>query len=276
MKVWSRNLWALASHSLACIIRNESAQQVLALSPDEQIFYFKYLAEINQSKESNEKNEIEAPWKPRSSFNLVHEFFQLPCSVATRYKRAEWFFDKGWQNKSILLLGDDDLVSTELSNREFSKVSVVDCDEKVLAKINEICASNIVKPQTFKGDLADPHFTPPSAADIVCLDPPYNFKWTLIFLNAAFRSVVKKGPSHIVLMLNPMCLKQEEFSIVKNFLMENGYHLKTHIRHFNHYPITGINRWLLWFGTAVFLRLKSNLARNHLYFGSDLFEFVRD
>ncbi len=181
-------------------VRNPSIRQIFKLTYREQLHFVHYLDEAQESSElSALADEMQ---RGRKFFDLIDAHFQLPCTRDSRRRRADWLEKNGYAQKTIYLLGDDDLLSVELCHRGFQHVVVADCDRNVLNTIHKLTQDLAKRPLLIQADFAAEELTLPDA-DLVMIDPPYNEEWALIFLQTALRCLRKSGDSRLVMMINP-------------------------------------------------------------------------
>lgn len=254
----------------AQFVRNESIQQVFKLKLHEQIGFVNYLHELN-TKPLNASQLAQKTRQARGFFRLIDRHFQLPCSPETRRQRADWFEKNATKTNVIYLLGDDDLVAVELCQRGFENVYVADCDDKVLDTIKNLTSHLPIKPRLIQADFTDENFGVNPLADIVCIDPPYNKSWAMVFLKTALRCLNAQQDSRLLLMINPHSLGSD-FEDLLNHLHQRQWNLRSHSRHFNTYLIGGFNKFLLWLSWS-FLKFDCRNPMKDMYFGSDLFVF---
>ena len=118
------------------------------------------------------------------------EYDQFFATSETSVSKALVLEDKGLlDNKSIALIGDDDLVSIVLGLMEsnYRNITVFDIDEEILAVIEVISKDLGLKDiRTHKWDVRkDLNRQFISAFDVVMTDPPYTRNGIALFLNAA-------------------------------------------------------------------------------------------
>jgi predicted methyltransferase len=264
-------LWKIINPLALKLIKNESAKQFLSLSPGEQK---KLLTDLSQYRG---KVEVEGKVYQKWSFYLdtIRQHFQLPCTVQTRKARAELLESLCPKDGKILLLGDDDLVSWELAQRNFTAVTASDCDGALLDHIKDLCSKLDIKPRLVPGDFSDEKFDPGMEPDVVCIDPPYNLKWTQIFLAKALQSVKNQDKAVLLMMINPHCFSAKDWHMIISRMTENGFELAEHRPHFNAYPLRGLSSVLLRWGLRM-ISAESKEHRGPLYFSSDLYVFQRN
>ena len=261
-------LWKVINPLCLRWIQNESARQFLSLSLSEQK---KLLVNLSQYRG---KVSIEGKVYKKWSFYLdtIRQHFQLPCTVETRKDRAILLENLCRKDDKILLLGDDDLLSWELAQRDFTSVTASDCDGELLHHISQLCAPLANKPRLVPGDFADQEFDPGVKPDVVCIDPPYNLRWTQIFLSKALQSVRDKDDACLLMMINPHCFGAEDWQAILDRLQRNSFELVEHRPQFNAYPLQGLSSLLLRWGLRM---IGAGTSQGPLYFTSDLFVFKR-
>ena len=96
---------------------NPTTRQVLDLTYDEQLAYLQNLWDFNQRNRGVGSVDRGALYAGQKAAGLMRRFNQLPCTLATRKARADLLSGRGLEASRILILGDDDLLSVELSPR---------------------------------------------------------------------------------------------------------------------------------------------------------------
>lgn len=128
----------------------------------------------------------------REKYNLLpkREFDQWFADVKTSVSKVLVMKDKDCViGKNILLLGDDDLVSSTLGLTEmnYSKITVLDIDRDILDTVEKIARDNNFK--DIETDIYDARKEIPSKYasryDTVVTDPPYTKSGITLFLNRA-------------------------------------------------------------------------------------------
>jgi len=124
--------------------------------------------------------------QPKREFD---QFFATPKSTVKKYNMLK---SKALiERKNILLLGDDDLVSVAiaLSGLNYSQITVLDIDDRILSTIENIFDKKGFK--NLKTDLYDvrnplkkEYF---GRFDVVLIDPPYTSSGVRLFLNRAIQ-----------------------------------------------------------------------------------------
>ena len=247
---------------------NDTIKHVLNLNYSEIKNYVQNLSS-NNNQFVIEHNKHEK----KLSHRFVNKYSQLPCTVDTQQKRALLFEEKKFHNKHILLLGDDDLLSLELSRRYFKHVTVVDCDKLLLEKIKKLTEKAIYPVTLIHMDLKDG--LPDSILakfDVVCFDPPQNSNGFKLFLSWALKSL-KNDVSFLFIMINSDIFKQSDFNEYLATIFQSGYILTQKHASFNSYPLNISQSFLLKIG-AYFLLHKQGKNKVKLnYYFSDCFEF---
>ncbi len=268
-------LWNIVSLFACSFLKNETIRQFFSLPRTRQLRLLASLARHCKSIESSEKEGfVYSSW--RYWIQWIRPNFQLPCSYQTRLKRADWIEGRYAKDTPILLLGDDDLLSVELSARGFSNLTAADCDVQVLNSIRLATHRNACKPQIALGNFLDKNFLNETGAELVCIDPPYNLKWSHVFIEQALRSAGTSETRQvdIILMLNPNCISSKERSQLWEVFAKQGFHMSEQISRFNSYPLRGISRSSLRLAIRLALGAES-LPNKDLHFASDLFLFER-
>jgi predicted methyltransferase len=264
-------VWMMLNPILLKCTRSESARQFFEMKPQEQKNLLENLSLCYEMKDKDGK--IYRKWT--YYFNAVREHFQLPCSVQTRIDRVTFFESHCEKDDKILLLGDDDLVSWELSQRRFTEVTASDCDQRLLDQIDGLCRKLTVRPRLVPGDFSDRQFNPGVEPDLVCIDPPYNVKWAEIFLRKALQTVENKGDAKLVMMVNPHCFSESDWEKVMKRIEFAGFDLVEHRERFNRYPLRGLSHILLRVSLIV-MGLNKWRKGGRYYFSSDLFLFKKN
>lgn len=267
---------ALVSKALKLIARvvpmNETARRVMMMPLSEQLLYVERLLAFNASLKLSTSAD-ETVYDHAGKYGVVARFNQLPCTPQTRRDRADLFERSGLREASILLLGDDDLVSVELSRRGFTDVTVADCDETLLGVIDTMTASNNRRPHVIKADFIKGFKTlRPSAA--VCLDPPYNAAAVRLFLDVALANVDATAPHTLFVMYNPYLVGSAGRQELESILERAGYSLKKRLEGFNSYRLNRAQGLLIRLsGVLLFGRRGRLPARTRLHYFSDCFIF---
>ena len=270
-------IWLLLIPLLLKLTRNDSAKQFLQLSLEDQKNLLKDLAQYNLKVVAVEKKgENYQKW----SFYIeaIRQHYQLPCTIDTRENRAAYLEALVGKSKTILLLGDDDLVSWELAKRGFQDVTASDCDAILLDRIQSLSSGEKTPPRLIHGDFSDPAFTIAKVPDVVCIDPPYNLKWTFIFIDKALQTVRDRNQAYLILMINPYCFNAADWQAICLRLGAQGLVLKQRLERFNGYPLQGLSSALLKLGLKVLIKgnERKRKLQSKLYFSSDLYLFERN
>jgi len=128
--------------------------------------------------------------KHKYKLDPKREYDQYFATPKSSVGKAKMLLDKGLvQDKSIALIGDDDLVSIALGliSPNFSKVKVFDVDEQILSVIKK--AAKDLDVDNVSTQLYDirkpPHTTEIGKYDVVLADPPYTKAGAQLFLHRA-------------------------------------------------------------------------------------------
>lgn len=249
--------------------KNDTIKHVLSLNFSELKNYLHDLSLNNSSYISEHRHDRTL------SYRFVNRYSQLPCTVDTQQKRAFLFEKKGFHNKRILLLGDDDMLSVELSRRYFKNVTVVDCDTSLLQKIKRLTEKAIYPVELVHVDLKDG--LPNSVLqkfDVVCFDPPQNSEGFRLFLSWALKAL-KDEVSFLFVMLNSNIFKQIDLDECLLILANSGYILNKKYTSFNSYPLNISQSFLLRFGVYFLLNKQEKTKAKLNYYFSDCFEFEK-
>lgn len=251
---------------------NATTKQVLSLPRQEQLAYIENLWTFNAERvrRTEKSPSRSALYDMPLAFGLLRRYNQLPCTLETRKARADLLQDFNPAVSRILLLGDDDLVSVELAQRGFAKVTVADCDGRLLTRIGHETARTPDKPELVRADFTAAN-TSLGLADAVFLDPPYSLDGVRAFLSFAVKTVASRG--QLYLMVNPGILGSG-FTEIVNWLGRQGFSLKSQRRGFNAYPLGTLESLVL--KTAWRLALGRPAPKvGQLLFCSDCLQFEK-
>lgn len=141
-------------------------------------------------------------------------------------------------DKNILLIGDDDLLSITLglSKLEFSKISVLDIDSNLLDSIKAISTDydlkNIfVDTYDVKKDLNIKYF---KQNDVVVIDPPYTKTGVTLFLNRAIEAL-NGSDKYIFLYFGNSFKSPEKFLKIQEVITRAGLVIEDKIDKFSRY-----------------------------------------
>lgn len=257
---------------LCICFKDKTIKQILQLSKSEKIEFLKKLIDENLKHDKVEK--IQYSNNIHNSYKFVNHFHQLPCSLETRKKRADLFEKNGFRDKKILLIGDDDLVSVELSLRNFKNITVIDCDINLIEKL-KIITHGAKYPITFI-HLNIYNGIPKYLSnifDIVCFDPPQNFEDLNIFINCALKTI-KNENSMLYIMLNSYSLGKINLDTFILNMQIHGFINMNKFDFFNCYPLNSGQSFLLKF-MSYFTHNNSQRRKiiNYKYYYTDCFEF---
>lgn len=250
---------------------NPSLHQFLQLPLARKFDFVRYLLNFNQKTRT--QNQDESGSSTKSWTDLRRHYHQLPCSQATRERRARLFFDLGFQHKNVCLLGDDDRVAVELMALGFSSVTVYDCDRKVLediaAKIPGSTRSCIELEQV---DFRQPEGLRRQFADLVCFDPPYHKEGMRVFIETALTCSKRLPDSKLIMMTIPLLFQNHsaDWLSVERALTTHNFQKTVYHEGFNAYPLDPLNRFLLFSASRFFKRSEHSLrGMKELCFISD-------
>jgi predicted methyltransferase len=139
------------------------------------------------------------------------------------------------EHKSILLLGDDDLMSIALSAANVTcQITVVDFDEALL----ELIASNTdsSRARTFLWDLRKPlPLSFEKQYDFVLTDPPYTIDGQLTFLRQAILALRPAGNSTLLFCASRLYLCENRLQEIFAFLANSSLRCAEAYENFNEY-----------------------------------------
>jgi len=252
---------------------NATTRQVLSLERGEQRAYLDKLWRFNHAAGTLAASTgSSALYQMRKFAGLVRRFNQLPCTVDTRRRRADLLNDCDKDRCRILVLGDDDLLSVELSRRGFRQVTVADCDERLLARLRQETQQYSTPPRIVRADFRQ-GFVCPEPMDVVFTDPPYSFEGAQAFLRLAVASVAPTG--RIFLMVNPEIFGST-FKEISATAVRAGFQLRRHLPAFNAYPIGILEDVALRLSWRLLLNAPApKTGGNPILFCSDCLEFGR-
>jgi predicted methyltransferase len=143
-----------------------------------------------------------------------------------RYPNAE--------NLRVALIGDDDLLSAELSAEEWAKVIVVEKDPRIVSMLKDISPSS----QIIESDVSDIHSnTVDNSADTFMTDPPYTLHGALSFIAAGLKFLPKnKEEKEFYVILNPTMIGRH-LDTLNQILCSSGIFLKEVRPNFSQYEL---------------------------------------
>lgn len=160
---------------------------------------------------------------------------QCPATAITVLRRVMLLLKAGLKYKSILLLGDDDLLSVALSVTDIPcQIVVVDLDPTLLEIIKQNTDSSKVR--VFLWDLRKPL---PSdfigQYDMIFTDPPYTLAGQLTFLEGAVSALRCGKGSSLFFCASRFYLRDNRLEFIFDFLRKSSLeHMETH-EDFNEY-----------------------------------------
>lgn len=174
------------------------------------------------------------------------ELDQAHCTVATKLRRVLRMRQAGALDQaSVLLLGDDDLVSVALAlfQREFGgairRLTVIDTDPAVLAWIGQRTQDCGLAVETIEHDLREPL---PAALtgrfDVACTDPPYTVAGADLFLSRAV-AALSAGPGRQI-FFSFGARRPEEALATQSVIAGLGLAIRSLTPNFNTYHGAGI------------------------------------
>lgn len=147
------------------------------------------------------------------------------------------------ENKSIALLGDDDLLSVGLSTiyteNQFKNLDIFDVDTELLARISSQLPTENKNIHAYQYDARKP-VTPKFAGkyDVVVTDPPYTKAGVSLFLNRAIELVGKfneNRPKYIFLYYGNSFKTPEKTHKIQELINRTGLLIEDKIDKFSRY-----------------------------------------
>lgn len=247
---------------------NPSHRQFLQLPLEKKLDFIRYLLILNLKTGNQAEDASAKSWK-----ELRRQYHQLPCSRETRERRARLFLELGFQDKTVCLLGDDDRVAVELMALGFTRVTVYDCDPKVLtdieAKISKSARSSIELKQV---DFTRPEGLRTRFADLVCFDPPYHREGVQVFMETALACSRQEPDSMLIMMTIPLLFQNHsaDWKDFETLLTSHSFHKLECHQGFNAYPLGPLSRFLLFSVSQLLDRSENAHCRmSRLQFFSD-------
>lgn len=168
-------------------------------------------------------------------------FYQLHASLETSCRRIAMMIEKGdVQGKSVIFLGDDDLMSLLVGLSGLaSKVTVIDIDRRITAFIKSVIRQRgLERIDVLNRDLRKP--LPKSLLgnfDTFFTDPPYSEDETITFLSRGFEALKDRGTGYF-------CLDKVQKN-VQCFILNHSFIITDLVRNFNNYGVSSFDRlWL--------------------------------
>lgn len=162
---------------------------------------------------------------------------QCHATITTVLKRMFLLLQNGLENKSVLLLGDDDLLSVALSVYDVPfQVTVVDIDSELLRTIKR--NSDQLKIKIFQWDLRNDlpaDFT--ARYDMVFTDPPYTLRGQLAFLRSAILALRCKRGSSLFFCASRLYLNESQLDSISHFLRNASLQHERTFEDFNEYEV---------------------------------------
>jgi predicted methyltransferase len=255
---------------------NATTKQVLSLSWGERREYLEGLWQFNAKlAEADGSVEQVGLYAVSKTAGVLRRFNQLPCSLASRMRRADLLADAGTKLRKLMILGDDDLLSVELARRGFPQVAVADCDVRLLTRIAQETQELAKPPRLIRADFRE-GLPEEEKAEICVLDPPNSIAAALTFFRLAIWTVRHCKDAQVYMMINPRILGSN-FSLIERFGESCGYEISRHLPAFNSYPLGSVDQLMLRSAWRVLLgRTAPALAPDQpLHYSSDCFVFTR-
>jgi len=179
--------------------------------------------------------------QPRVEIDQVH------CTVETKLRRVLAMDQAGvLDDRRVLLLGDDDLVSLTLVllarhhgiGRRVRELVVLDVDDRVLRFVERAAGRAPFPLRCVRHDLRAP--LPRALAGMfgtVCTDPPYTTRGALLFLARAAEATAGAAGGDVFLSFGPK--RPEETLALQRGVADLGFAVQRLIRNFNDYVGAG-------------------------------------
>ncbi len=175
------------------------------------------------------------------------EIDQTHCTVETKVRRVLALYEAGaLDDRSILLLGDDDLTSVAIKvaveqlgvGATIRKLAVVDVDPGVTTFLARALADAPFEVDVVQHDLREPLPKPLKGwADTVFTDPPYTSAGASVFLSRAAEATTGRARADVFLAFGPR--RPEETLALQRAIAEMGFTVRSLIRNFNDYVGAG-------------------------------------
>ncbi len=167
---------------------------------------------------------------------------QAHCTVESKLRRIAYLRDAGaLEGKSVLLLGDDDLMAAAipfaaqlLGRRPPARLAAVDVDPDVIAFSRAALARVGLTAELVVHDLRRP--LPDRllrAFDTVLTDPPYTQAGVELFLSRAADGLRQGGGGQAFLCLGPK--PPDESALLQRAIIGMGFSIHRLVRNFNDY-----------------------------------------
>jgi predicted methyltransferase len=164
---------------------------------------------------------------------------QCPSTVKTTLRRlALLLATESLKNQSILLLGDDDLLSVAIAATDIPvHITVIDLDSALLARIKHWTQDREIEilHHDLRQELPSSLF---SGFDLIFTDPPYTLAGQLLFLKRAVTAMYPARESSLYLCASRFYLKHEQIDQVVQAAQAAGLQLMKVHEDFNEYPAT--------------------------------------
>lgn len=269
---------------LAYFLANADSDFLSRLSPAElvEVVFHKCEAIIRRGL-TVEGLETEAQGSnPYGSFGpaRVRTFHQQPCTPETAQNRAR-LVRRLWNRSiqpSILLAGDDDLVSIALAEENAWVSTVIDIDVRVLRTIEAYAESRSLPITTLHQDIRTPLGADlKNSFDVVMIDPMYTPEGIHDFLESAIAMLKPEPSSLLFFSVDPTIVGLEVIEMEIEKIARNGLLKHRHIQEFNEYYIPKIRARQLrllggLFGATPLFRAMIRLPLTY----SDMFVFGRN
>jgi len=172
----------------------------------------------------------------RKTIDPLSEFNQFPCDLASRMRRVDLFKERypNIESLRIAIIGDDDLLSVELSQEKWAKVVVLEKDPRIVTILRDASpASRIIESDV--NDLEDDTIN--NSADTFITDPPYTLHGSLSFIVAGLKFLQQnEEEKEFYVVLNPTMMGRH-IDTLNQLLCSSNIFLKEVRPNFSQYKL---------------------------------------
>mgnify|MGYP000889213642 CR=1 FL=1 len=164
----------------------------------------------------------------------LSEYNQFPCDAASRSRRVELIKERypNVERLRIGFIGDDDLVSAELSKEKWAHVVVVEKDPRIVEMLKGVERA----PHVIESDVRDVH-DELTSIDTFMTDPPYTLHGAASFITAGLKLLPKnQEEKEFYVILNPTMMGRH-FDTLNRMLCASGVFLREVRANFSHYEL---------------------------------------
>lgn len=178
--------------------------------------------------------EDSATLSEQASIEPLSEYNQFPCDTASRLRRVNLIKERypNAERLRIGFIGDDDLVSAELSKEEWAHVVVVEKDPRIVEMLKGVERA----PHVIESDVRDVH-DELTSIDTFMTDPPYTLHGAASFIAAGLKLLPKnQEEKEFYVILNPTMMGRH-FDTLNRMLCASGVFLREVRANFSHYEL---------------------------------------